>query len=1067
MKQNILKIFRRLCVPALVLGAFFTSCTDELSSEVAPGGGGKGGETEVTLKLQVPSASAAGKTRAVDAPEESLINDLYVLAFKEDGKTQTFDYYVAARKIDDPNKNGNAKWTANLKVTGYPQTFVMIANAQETNSRVNEQIGALAGTSVGQEKMAVLEKLTETLDDEEKKKGFRADDTGAANHHPFTMYGQTEETTIGSVMGNSLSVSMHRIMARVHVYFTGTAAENATFKPESVSLYNFNDRARVIPADLGETKKEEYEKEPTLPKNPKPVLLPVTVDGTEEVPTYQVGDDNKIEHEIYLFETAQPTEGSDAEKHLKRPCLIVKGKYKGVDKPCYYRVDFYGKGRENEPTEKYWDVIRNHTYNVTLSGVTGAGHNSPEAALKSQKADITATVVRWNDQDIANIDFDGTHALGIGTMKYELGKHGSRDEDLLQTVKASKGLKWTAKLHATDDQGNALDRAPDWISFVDKNAQTAHELSDTGIDDFQDLKFKVSKIDPNTIERRAVMRFTAKNLQVDALVVQDQSEPVYINVKNKAGEIITEAEFDPDSGLSELMTIEFGPAGTELTWQASSSNGINLKDAKVDGTSNGALKGTEGPAKTEDGASFTWQAETDISQTLDYGTGTGVLALLAKGKKGVASKSIKLVQTKYGVSVDNTVVPCTGETYAIKVTGNMNWTVKPVRAHDIDGDPGYEQAVSAGLLEEYNGNESGHPTDDPNAGYVVTFKTKVPEDNPKPCTFKLRFTDTDKGVYVDKTFTAAPGVALGSSLYALYGPVKFMPQDYNNNYKPADLPTGFRQITKTEGEQLREKRPDIGKFGTSYTYAKRKWIVEDQRGLRIIEVTQPTLPSCYHTVNLTSYVYSGLKEMYLYFTPTLSYYNVNTDQEPQAEVPIVSGEPDYFRYNGFYGERPLYLGYEAQNTVLIKTITKEDGTLTEVHDIPSIRIKWFWAGRFDMIPKINFDPQNPSYSYVKKELRGVGGIVCDWNCGTWSSGQPDYTYSWGPYNSANTEMTYVEYPMGACTHDERFQYWTAADPGKEVNGPNITRDYQERRAYNLELPDEGLDTYFVRHIRDL
>ena len=97
MKQNILKTFRRLCVPALVLGAFFASCTDELSSEVVPGGGGKGGETEVTLKLQVPSVAAAGKTRAVNAEEESLINDLYVLAFKKEGNAEAFDYYVAAR----------------------------------------------------------------------------------------------------------------------------------------------------------------------------------------------------------------------------------------------------------------------------------------------------------------------------------------------------------------------------------------------------------------------------------------------------------------------------------------------------------------------------------------------------------------------------------------------------------------------------------------------------------------------------------------------------------------------------------------------------------------------------------------------------------------------------------------------------------------------------------------------------------------------------------------------------------------------------------------------------------
>lgn len=54
--MNIRNAFGRLCIPLLVLGVFSASCTDELSSEVVPGGGGgKGGESEVTLKLQVPA----------------------------------------------------------------------------------------------------------------------------------------------------------------------------------------------------------------------------------------------------------------------------------------------------------------------------------------------------------------------------------------------------------------------------------------------------------------------------------------------------------------------------------------------------------------------------------------------------------------------------------------------------------------------------------------------------------------------------------------------------------------------------------------------------------------------------------------------------------------------------------------------------------------------------------------------------------------------------------------------------------------------------------------------------
>lgn len=164
--MNIRNAFGRLCIPLLALGVFSASCTDELSSEVVPGGGGKGGESEVTLKLQVPGTAAGAKTRAVTEEEENEIDDLYVLAFKvgKDNNEETFDYYVAAKKMSTSGTSGElSTWTASLKVKDYRQTFVMIANAQGTTGKVNEQIAALAGNSVGHTKMQMLAKLTETL----------------------------------------------------------------------------------------------------------------------------------------------------------------------------------------------------------------------------------------------------------------------------------------------------------------------------------------------------------------------------------------------------------------------------------------------------------------------------------------------------------------------------------------------------------------------------------------------------------------------------------------------------------------------------------------------------------------------------------------------------------------------------------------------------------------------------------------------------------------------------------------------------------------------------------------
>ena len=708
--MNIRNAFGRLCIPILALGVFSASCTDELSSEVAPGGGGKGGESEVTLKLQVPGTDAGAKTRAVTEGEENEIDDLYVLAFKvgRDNNEETFDYYVAAKKQGTAGNLGNqSTWTASLKVKDYRQTFVMIANARGTTGKVNEQIAALAGNSVGQGKKETLAKLTETLSEDEKAKGFNANSD--ANHHPFTMYGQTAVTLITENGGHNLTVSMHRIMAQVRMTFTGDAANDTKFVAESVMLYNFNDRARVIPDNLGVTGKD-YVNTPTIPQGA--VLLPAKADGKESVPTYAVDQVTKtIAHAIYLFETAQPKTGTDLEKHVKRPCLIVKGKHNQENTSCYYRVDLATTAAGGAMT--YMDVMRNHSYNVTISNVIGRGHDTPQEALESKPANITATVVAWDDTKMGDIDFDGQRVLGIGTMKYQLGKRGGNA--LLQQVKASTGLAWTATLYAADAYGQATTNAPDWVEFVGKDGATTRIISGVGTNALEDWKFNVKR-NELVPERRAVMRFTAGNLKVDALVVQDQSNPVYINVKID-GKVITEEEFEQLGGWCREMTIEYGPENTELAWRYT-GRGVELDNIKANGAVTAKKEDVVSSGDVED-ATLTWKGHaTMLTSALDYVTQDGVLTLIARGKQGMEAKSIRLFQKKYGVTLESSMVPCNGQVQHIYVKGNMPWKAT-MNTDDLNN------VMDKEMLQTTYTSDSGEATDtNSNPFSRLTFNTK-------------------------------------------------------------------------------------------------------------------------------------------------------------------------------------------------------------------------------------------------------------------------------------------------------------------------------------------------------
>lgn len=772
--MNILKALRRIGIPALALGALLASCTEELSSEVIPGsGGGKAGESEVTLKLQVPGA-ATGNTRAITADAEKKVDDLYILAFRVDPDTrnETFEYYVAAKRLTGADGNGQSTWTASLKVKEYKQTFVMVANAQNTNSKVNEQIGDLVkegNSKVGLEKMEVLEGLVETLSPNEIENGF-----DAANH-ALTMYGQTEPVKIGLDKTMTLTVALHRIVARVQVKFDGNAAVAAKFSAQEVYLYNFNNRARVIPAFLQETTDTDYEQTATIPDGAE--LYPKTQDGTETVPTYTVTN-NAVENTIYMFEAAQPQAMTDAEKHLKRPCLIVKGVYEG--KSCYYRVDFAKHPAKGDVT--YMDIVRNHSYNITVTNVSGRGSDTAHEALKSKVANITASVIEWNDNTVGNIEFEGDRVLGIATKEYELMKAGGVR---LQQVRATANLKWTAKLYDVNADGTAnTNSQPDWINFTDKDGTAAQgggkSVMQQGTNALQNVYFKVD-INDALPERKAIMRFTAGTLSVDALVVQNRKEiPVYLNVSS-AGMEANEIEF-MQAGGDVLTNIEFGPDDVTLSWEIvnGENDGMQFNSVQMDAANVGttAMKGEI----TYDKSKPTHYLEVKVGElktVKTWETRNAKLQLIAQHKSTgeMVVREIPLFQKKYGLEIDKKEFVCGGQEVRIYVKGNMPWNAS------WSGN-GFDAAVAAELIPENNTAGSGHPSETSWSSYISVRTNAKPLLSKDPYKMDLTFTHQNipsKKLAPIQVSIRGGGIEVDGKLYEVYGPVE---RSYNTKQDP-------------------------------------------------------------------------------------------------------------------------------------------------------------------------------------------------------------------------------------------------------------------------------------------
>lgn len=729
-----------LMAAAMMLSA----CTTELASDSRTTANGKQEEL-VTLKLLVPGAADAGKkgfTRTLDEETEKKIEDLYILAFKqEETGSETFQYFTKARSSE-----GNTQWETSLHVETYQQTFVVIANADGTAGDKEISLAEkIISLEQGTGKDEILKRLTVELTQNEKTSGFNAESDH--DHRPFTMYGQTKATITGKT-GIELKVSLHRIMGRIQLYFGKDGDGLEDFTPEAVYLYNFNDRASVLPENLEDTG-TDYVQSPTIPEGFSRIKGPVEYEIEPSA--------NKLERSIYLFETQQP-EATGVSAHTERTCLVVKGKYQDKES-SYYRVDL-AKPDENGGTElDYLDVLRNHSYNITVTSVSGQGHGTEEEAFQAKAANITANIVVWNDTEIGNVDFDGENFLGIGTMEYRVGKIKATH---VQKVKASKGLEWSVKVLAVDESGKVSDNDPGWIKFGGQST-----ASGTGTGKVEDLNFTVDEYTPATGERKAVMRFSARNLKVDVMVIQDTSNPVFINVDE------SDIEFDIN-GETKTREITFGPEGVKLEWTISSANQPIDFSTATNGTQS---TGTNVPIGT-----CNWTASANAIQEVedsDYVTKTATLVLVATNIETgeVVSKAIRMSQKKYGVSIDRNSITCSGNVAKIRVKGNMDWKV------ELTEDQG---AVYEGWIKDFSQNQTGYAsenytTTNDNVTIIQTEKRSDFDSESKELT--LKFTDrNDNRITCIKTVSVRKGLIINGVTHEVLGPIEISVLDafWNN-----------------------------------------------------------------------------------------------------------------------------------------------------------------------------------------------------------------------------------------------------------------------------------------------
>ena len=329
------------------------ACSDDEKYTVEP----VGDDDTITFSISIPEPEkVVSRSEKPDAADERKINDLSVLIYNADGKRLQSALNVTdfTTPTDD---NSTTKITVKLdtdaKAYTGDATVYIIANAGAILNATNTAtVTALRGVTTNAALPAtdgfimsgiVTSKLT----------------SASLLTNKVTLYRTAAKFTIMSDVGASGSSP-------------ATGASNFTLK--SASLYNGATAGYVIA-------------------------------GAEKDLYASSGTGSKAFTDNFLLYT-YPCKSSESSESAKNTCLVVGGKYKGID--AYYRIDLTVK---EGTTVKRLDINPNHWYEVHIKSVNSQGYPTADEAAR-HPSDIEVEI-KDHAPTVLDMAFDGIRELGV------------------------------------------------------------------------------------------------------------------------------------------------------------------------------------------------------------------------------------------------------------------------------------------------------------------------------------------------------------------------------------------------------------------------------------------------------------------------------------------------------------------------------------------------------------------------------------------------------------------------------------------------------------------------------
>lgn len=348
-------------------------------------------ELEIAFSVNLPAGSSKVATRAMGDDDERKIDVLQVLVF-ESGADGKYLYTAYARKSGDtPSAPNEMKYIVKLRTGEYD--LMLLANSDgdledsfpNTLQTGNPRAGVISGLQM-------------------EHSGMWQTDPQGTGHRLIPMWAMKKGVRIDkdTDLGGTNGFSLTRVIAKVNVKVELDEDREETFDLTSVRFYNRRTKAQLIPGQWN-----------TMGTHVTEPSLVADDDGVEGPLTYgaaYINNEGNCVNEIYVLEA--PKGAYDL--HPEYPCIVIGGEYNGGEE-SFYRIDF---ATDNNGTVSYMPILRNYTYEITITGVGGKGFTDPDDAYRSRAVNIEAKVVEWGEGLVGDIYFDGQNFLRVEKGRY-------------------------------------------------------------------------------------------------------------------------------------------------------------------------------------------------------------------------------------------------------------------------------------------------------------------------------------------------------------------------------------------------------------------------------------------------------------------------------------------------------------------------------------------------------------------------------------------------------------------------------------------------------------------------